>query len=223
MSILQRADEASKWSVLKAIGGSYVGGLTILTPVFGYLLLVPGVQVSVGGVEVIEGFSVTAWGGEMSSSSRLLYLGLFILGIATMIFRASCPTEIAKYKDEVEFTTAEKGVYSAHRLSSDLKYVLSLSHGTVEKSKIDALEKIEVTEHKKVRDTLVRLKSTEWWEQFEPAANMVLPEIYKTKDRRFPVLRILMGIAYAIGLGLTLIPSFKTFCSVLVLPWFGVD
>ena len=113
---------AAEWENLRKIGQSRVVKLTILVPIFGYLVLfneqvVQLFEVStqvVKGLTVVEDVQKTV---SQDTKTRLyyFYFGFSFLGIGSLIYQMFCPNLIKDYGSEREFIREEVGLVTEKR------------------------------------------------------------------------------------------------------------
>lgn len=96
------------WSSLKTVGSSYISIATIIVPVFGFLIYSSNLTL-IGLEQANEigkryGFELGEVSGDRLLRLKMTYVGLSIVGYATIAFQVFCPKSVQSYKDEREYT-----------------------------------------------------------------------------------------------------------------------
>jgi len=115
----------SPWSSLKRIGQSPAARATILVPMIGYFILLHQefahlFQFKVGRERPLCVLSVCV---ELTPIARyyFVYFGLFVVGLATLIFRVRCPETILRSDSLYAFIDQEMAIFTPSRLSEQLR------------------------------------------------------------------------------------------------------
>lgn len=121
---------AAEWVNLRRIGQSKVVRLTILVPIFGYLILFNEEIVHLFEVstQVVKGLNTVPVIQEVISNdtkTRLyfFYFGFTFLGIGSLIYQVFCPGLIKDYSSEREFLREEVGLVTKKRFNRMASYL----------------------------------------------------------------------------------------------------
>jgi hypothetical protein len=105
-------EERSRWSGLRALGQSSMVRASVLTPVFGYLLLLNDnvrqfltIQFDADGLFRCLPSMWRVW---------MLYYGSFALAIGSILFAWRCPTYVKQYATFLQMADAERHHRTAH-------------------------------------------------------------------------------------------------------------
>jgi len=117
--------KATEWENLTKIGRSKVVSLTILVPIFGYLILFNQhlVQLFELSSQIIPSISENRSNAEgqsvISSKTRArlyyFYFGFTFLGIASIIYKVRCPNIIQEYGSSRTYVREEKDMITDNR------------------------------------------------------------------------------------------------------------
>lgn len=106
----ERLSTRARWSILAAIGTAPIVRLTILVPVLGALLLF---NEAVFGVlqyaqEFLAGVGISPVESRTYSLNQLyfLYVGLSLVGVASLAFALGCPEEIRRHPTRMQYVSS---------------------------------------------------------------------------------------------------------------------
>lgn len=205
---------------MRKIGNSYVSLISILVPVFGYIVFAADLF-SIGYAAALD-FAASK-GVELQIDApinflrlKMTYVGLSVVGLTALVFKVSCPKTISVYKDGTDF--ALQSIEVAHegsmdRIRSDLAkpvwYQNSLE--SYDGTEIELKNNYEGSSPSiKARiDKRARLKRSEWLEQNLDQLNKAFLMIYERDNFSLFPLRILILLGFAIGYAITLIPGLQ--------------
>ncbi len=95
--------------MLKAIGNSYISIVTVVVPIFGYIVFSTNLSIAAlaNSLQVIEswGISPPDLGDNELIKLKMSYVGLSIVGLTTIAFQIICPPEIKSYTDVRQFSS----------------------------------------------------------------------------------------------------------------------
>jgi hypothetical protein len=93
------------WHLLKVIGGSYFSSWTMAVPFLGYLILLGSISGTTYTLDVanIDYGNVIDVNNVSFMRLKVTYLGLSLVGFATIIFRLICPANVSKHKDRDDY------------------------------------------------------------------------------------------------------------------------
>ena len=214
----------ASWSSLKTIGNSYISVVTILVPVFGYLVF----STNLGLVAASKAADyITSWGIDMRSFEtssliklKLSYVGLSLVGYSTILFQIFCPPPIQKYDDERDFVL--KSISVSHvddleRLSSEIKRGVWYQHW-VDKSQAPELfikstyqgaSPSMTARTKTVDGKMETLARSPWLEQNLDQLNKGYATSYQRSDFSRLILRLPIFFGFLIGYGVAVTPSLQ--------------
>jgi len=213
------------WHVLKIIGGSFLSSLTVAIPLLGYLIFFGSYSNGVYQLDIKNLGSYEITFGEDFGFIRLklTYVGLFIIGFTTIIFKVFCPAEVSNYRDDrgyVEHSIATSFPDEVQRYQDWVKqrfwYAFSLPV-------LDAARTAELINENTSKASKIHnggqktpLERSEWLEKNLNAMNSIYSAGYQIKDHSNFLTRSFVLAGYLVGFLLTLLPSFQVFGEVLV-------
>ena len=116
VSLRQRLTTALSWSTLRGIGNSRIVQISAIMPFVGYAIVYS---------DVVERLYCRTWSNiftreplscSINSSFmmrlHLLYTGLFMLGLGSLIFNYFCPKVVRRYPDATDFISSEANTTS---------------------------------------------------------------------------------------------------------------
>lgn len=150
---MSRLIHLPEWEALRTIGQSRIVSLTMLAPFVGYLIIF-----NHGVVDFLElsldaiGFNNRTGYSSQPNLSRLrqLYLGLTLIGAASVIFKWRCPSVIQRHHNRYEFVNAEIKIMTDERFA-DIQRVLSNIRAQTPDfwdGKIQAICDVSLTKHR---------------------------------------------------------------------------
>lgn len=212
------------WVTLKGIGASYLSTITIAVPLIGYLIFFGNYTNGVYTIDVgvIGKYDIVY--GEKFDFIRLkmTYVGLSIIGFATILFKIFCPNEVNSYKDErnyIESSISTSFTSEVHRKIDDI------NSWSWRKQFVEGIRNFsddEVQEFNKSRAAKstnpkgMKLNRSDWLEKNQDLLNEVYSITYKNKNASFIFARYAALLGYVLGFILILIPSLQIFYSVYV-------
>lgn len=209
----------TRWSVLRTIGASYLSTLTIIVPFLGYLIFFGSFQGSTFSIDFLAlNAEVSVSESESFIRLKLTYVGLSIIGFATMLYKITCPSEVALYKSMRDYIQASVDVtFPSH--ARGLKSELSKKrwYDFAIDARIPAQE-VEIVDVDGSRSTRQRtagqdrsLERSEWLEANQNALNYLFSRKYEQADASGILARVIVSVGYAAGFILLLIPSITIF------------
>jgi hypothetical protein len=212
------------WYLLRTIGGSYFSSWTMVVPFLGYLILLGSIN------DLTYSLDLTSLGlGQVAAESspgfmrmKLTFLGLSLVGFATITFRLSCPGEIAKYRDREHYileaaksSFPDEAKRKLQRVRRKVWYQASIE-GLDEARAVDIVESNQSTAAKMHSGgTAPSLDRESWLDKNLNALNAVHSAEYEIASYSKLPLRHAIFLVYAIGFILTLYPSLQVFWLVL--------
>jgi hypothetical protein len=195
------------WDRLRIIGNSRLIKLTIIMPLVGYLIIFNSYVVSALHLASdyfssdIENSLLGNIAGEfLASRLRLLYFGLFLMGIGSSLFSLFCPQKVKQYADAVALAQRELSFLP-------IPYFYSLV-GELSRTRSPHYADIDIDEY---RDRL----ATNEGESLETLKIQVITEWFWVQNHRYPSIRWAAFLSFLSGFCLLLYPSITTFISVL--------
>lgn len=121
---------AAEWANLARIGQSKVVRLTILVPIFGYLILFNEQVVYLFEVstQVVKGLNTVPGIQEVISNDTKMrlyffYFGFTFVGLSSFVYQMLCPSLIKDYSSEREFIREEVGLVTKKRFYRMASYL----------------------------------------------------------------------------------------------------
>ena len=187
-------EQQSRWSELHAIGNSRIVRSSALVPLIGYLILLNANLAQYARIY-----------GDFDVSWRLiaLYLGLSLVGLASIIYAAFCPETIKRYRTAVEYTIAENSYFLA---GNNFRYVCDSAradyHKLAEwKKSVPGLTDPDLLADELPRAEHIYVLMTARW-----TIRNLSRRLWRTTALAF----------YAIGFGIVSIPTLATAVNVLM-------
>jgi hypothetical protein len=212
------------WKTLKGIGASYLSTITIAVPLIGYLIFFGNYTNGVYTIDVgvIGKYDVVY--GEKFDFIRLkmTYVGLSVVGFATILFRLFCPNEVSSYKDERNYVEDSISTSFTSEVHRKIDAINSWSWRRQFVEGIRDFSDDEVQEFNKSRAAKdispegMKLSRSDWLEKNQDLLNEVYSITYKSANASFIAARYATLIGYALGFILILVPSLQIFYSVYV-------
>jgi hypothetical protein len=206
--VLSWLEKRSRWSTLRTLGQSSMVRASVLTPAFGYLLLLNEnvrqyltIQFDAGGLFHYLPSMWRVW---------MLYYGSFILAIGSIFFASRCPVYIKQYASAFQMADAERHHRTAHHeytelLSQELK---ALYDGMSEwENSIFGLTRLWPNQANLGVGQISNLKSSDQW-------SLGLIHIWSVNDIKRPWWRIATLLLFTTGLCLLAVPAILTFVQV---------
>jgi len=210
----------SSWDSLKKIGSSYVSLISILVPIFGYVVFAADLT-TIGYSALLEyaesrGIQVDIDTPASFLRLKMTYVGLSIVGLTALAFKIVCPKTISVYEDAPEY--AHSSISVAHEgamesIKSELKKrpwfddaVRNQGDSTIELK--NSYEGASPTIRARIKDD-ARLRRTEWIEQNHDQLNKAFLTLYDRENYSLFVFRILVFLGFAVGYVITLLPGLQ--------------
>ena len=207
-----------KWDLLGKIGNSKIMGLTIIMPLIGYMVIFNvhvveylNLSTSLFTGESSNGSVPAQTGPEFKESTRLLliYYGLTLLGIASIIYQFFCPPLIKMYPYEGRYIESEIALMTNLRYQEMSKKLMDCySEGSDETKKLKKIIGVtnEIFSNGKKNDEddpeykrqMIDFMSINW----------------AHSNNLGKVIRFFVTIFYALGFAALAIPSIMTFVAV---------
>ena len=216
--IFARAFRLGSWSQLKSVGNSYVSIVTVVVPIFGYVLLSANFSVAAiaSGLEVLDtwGIQPPNLGGDGLIRLKMSYVGLSIVGLTTIAFQIACPAEIKAYVDNNDFTLQSINVaYSdalaalADRLNKG-RWYHELIHPDIS-SKVNFKDSYQGKNPSvKARISVdAQLNRGVWLDKNTDHLNKAFYLAYEWQNYSLMLLRWIILLGFTTGYLLTLVPS----------------
>lgn len=230
MSFFEKLHELYKWSILRQVGASKFASAVSLVPLLGYLVIFN--EQVLGLVEA--GLSHTSSSSKEESSLGIgriaaLYVGLVIVGVASVVFRLLCPKEIFESRDFYEHLRLELDAISRARFKQIKEDAIQLieqspSGRTKEKLSIyldhisTAVEESEDDFQKHRAQSLDGSYSLGWEQWLAKNRDIVTTSIeakYLSLDIRRPAARGTVALLYVVGFAFCVYPTLGTFVEAI--------
>lgn len=199
------------WELLRSFGNSKFAKLSMLVPVFGYLIIFNDVFVSMIGssmewacaafrsAECVAGGSAHLEGDFMLRRVVNIYLALTAIGFSTLIFQILCPHEVKKFR-HVENYVSENTKIFHHEFNRRIRNVL---------------DKKSPQDTKRIQDTFDRYKEFDRPKASEMYDRDILSLWFENQNLRFVVGRWVCFILFCVGTALLAYPTLVVFFKVL--------
>jgi len=211
------------WSTLRIIGRSPLASATVFIPIVGYFVIF-NEEIS-KYLQLLPIFSNP--GVDNPNLTRLisLYLGLFSLGIASIIFYLFCPQEVSQNVTEHDFIVKEIDIMNPFRfqtiqqeLSVLKKYGSSAVHAEAERLNTVELSDTIGAAIAGSNDLRGRgLAWNDWINRNKKDISSILSLKYQLLNKSKWVLRVASTGFYLLGFVFVLIPSVRLFIHALML------
>lgn len=216
---------APTWSILRLIGRSRLAQATIFIPIVGYFVLF-NEQIT-KYLRLLPTLAEAPREIDEYTLGRLLclYIGLFCIGIGSILFQMCSPREIADNKNEHEFSTGELDLMTSYRFYSMRNALPALQHcGTAGmRPEIARLLEIQLSDtvgHQGMELGDLRGRGLAWqdWQNRNRNDLISVCEItYKLLDYSKWFWRTAITLFYVVGFVFLLYPSAQVFFRALVL------
>jgi hypothetical protein len=212
---------AGKWSTLKTIGNSYISVVTILVPIFGYVIFSSslGFTALTNALEIAADWGLTA--PELKDGGllrlKMSYVGLSIVGYSTIAFQILCPGEVKAYSDSRAFTldansvAHDEGIQDIVNKLSEGVWYHSLLHPSMDTT-------VSISTHydgsapsirAREKKDKPKLNRSVWFEKNLDQLNKAHQLIFDWKDHSWFPVRWLILAGFLCGYILTVIPSIQ--------------
>jgi hypothetical protein len=195
------------WGRLRVIGNSRLVRLTIIIPLLGYLIVfnshvVSALQLATSyfSSDIEHSLLGNVNSEFLASRLRLLYFGLFLIGIGSSLFTLFCPQKVKQYVDAVALAERELTFLP-------LPHFYSLVDDLSRKRNRYYTD-IDMDEY---RDRL----ATNEGESLNAVKIQIITEWYWSQNHRYPPIRWAAFLSFLGGFCLLSYPSITTFISVL--------
>lgn len=183
--------EALRWANLRTIGNSPLVRASALVPLLGYLVLF---NEHIAGQQTIIGQLPLSW------RLMVLYLGLSLVGLGSIIYVLRCPETIRRYSSAVDYSLAEARYFGT---GNNLQFLRTSVHHELAKKpwlkdKVHGLTDPDILEVGEGERHLLALMSARW----------------HIRNAGRPVARGLVWFFYIVGFSLAAIPTIATFLQV---------
>jgi len=188
------------WGNLKIIGQSKLVSMTIIIPLFGYIIFFNEQLISI--IEVsnsyLNQFKIIHTDITLNNSNKLFYIyfGLSFLGIASILYKLVSPSLINEYKSMREYIDKEKMIMNLNNTNILFNKLKDDNNKDVDLLQDKIVPVSEISD-----DTLIGIMSINW----------------KHNNELFQKTRMLVFSLYIVGFLLLFIPSIRMFYNVGVI------
>lgn len=223
-------DKLSKkvtWSTLKTIGGSKFAAAATILPLVGYLLFFS--EVTISFIENFEASLRQFIGIENKEKAqdvldnqklKMMYIGLWSIGFATLMFRLLCPKTIGDYLNEREYVENSIAVSNKSHFALTIQEIRNEFSCCHQVNSISEARQVEVQNDIRSPSGIARgskeLLRSDWLEKNSDSLSLVYRCKYEKDDLSMLYIRIIIGALYGVGLLTTLVPSANTFMIVVI-------
>ena len=199
------------WEVLRSFGNSKVSKLTILIPIFGYLIIFNDsfvflISSSLNWVCAYfqDGTCNASENVAFSRDFMLqkvvdIYLALSVIAFSTILFQLFCPYEIKRFW-HVETYVAENTRIFHHEFNRRLRNILDIER----QGEID-----------RIQSTFDRYKEHDRSKASEMYDRDILSLWFDFQNSRFPTIRWICFVMFAFGVALIMYPTFVVFGKIV--------
>lgn len=187
------------WISLKKIGQSKIVTMTIIIPLFGYMIFFNESMIKLFELSTSylnQYSSTTNMDFEYSNKLFYLYFGFSFIGIASLIYRIVSPDLINEYKSLREYIDKEKNIMSLTNVTQLYNLLKDNSNNKVDKLQ-DNIIPVETVSS----ETVTNIMSINW-------------EHHNTS---FVKTRNIIFYLYIFGFVLVFIPSIQMFYSICII------
>lgn len=183
--------EALRWAGLRTVGNSPLVRASALVPLLGYLVLL---NEHVAGQQTIVGQLPLSW------RLMVLYLGLSLVGVGSVIYVLRCPETIRRYSSAVDYSLAEARYFGS---GNNLGFLRTSVRGELARrprliNRVHGLTDPDILEDGEEERHLLALMSARW----------------HIRNVCRPFARALVWSFYVTGFALATIPTVATFLQV---------
>jgi hypothetical protein len=209
-----------KWDTLRLLGQSRIVSLTTLTPFIGYLIifnhyLVEYLRLS---SDILSHFGGNT-DATSTSMSRLvqLYIGLVLIGIASIFFKACCPRIISRHRDLYDYVESELKVINTDRFRSIQARFHDLHRWGRSKwaTKLNSGRAITLKENRTTLSETLPLVWEGWINENRLALTTALATSYELENDAREIARWFIALCYVSGFSFLAWPSLIIFTRVL--------
>jgi len=196
------------WTWLREVGNSTPVKLTVLIPLVGYLIIF---NEALNDYWNLAKEYVGAPTGALSIKLPLIYVGLCVLAVGSVVYSLRCPDIVKRYPSSAAFVGGDGpsiGEYASGIIEEEIR----------QSSHLDELGRIR----KRFESRLpMRDIDEEFAEQRRRINNAVLHLYFDVLDTSRPLARLFVSAAFLVGFSLLLIPSLQVFSRVVAI-LFGI-
>ena len=188
------------WSELKKVGQSKLVNMTILIPLFGYIIFFNDKLTSIVEISTsyLSQFQTIESNISFDTSNNLFYIyfGLSLLGIASILYKLASPSLINEYISMREYIDKERNIMNLCNTTSLYNLLTDQKNSKVSslQDKIIPVEEIDI-------DTVVGIMSINW----------------EHNNTLYKKTRVLILLLYIFGFFLISIPSIKMFFAIIII------
>lgn len=113
-----------RWSDLRKLGQSNLLALTIFAPLIGWLIIFNNKVIDL--LFLSSSVFGSAAGDLTIGRIKLVYFGLFSLGISSFLFRLFCPDEIQEFSSQSKFIDGESSLITQARVTCLIQKIIDL-------------------------------------------------------------------------------------------------
>lgn len=210
-----------KWSIIRTIGHSRIAKATILIPIVGYFVIFN--EQLTHYLNLIPTLSNKPADPTLDTLNltRLicLYIGLFCIGIGSIIFIFACPEQIADHDNEHHFITKQIDIMTPLRFGSiqqNLRQLRSFASPNL-LPEIDRLIAAQLSDSIGIADARTEelrgggLRWTDWINRNKNTISESLSILYNLLDQNRWDFRAIISVLYLIGFGFLIWPSSEVF------------
>lgn len=212
------------WHLLRGIGASYFSTWTMIVPFLGYLILLGSISGSTYSIDLSSigvGDTATDTNGSFLRL-KITYIGLSIIGYATILFRIACPSEISNSKDMDEYILAAPTISFPDDAKRKLERIQKKFWYERYIEGCGEARAVALHEENRTRAALLHsdgeapsLDRDDWLNKNINSLNAISYLCYEIANYSKIPVRYLIFLMYFVGFIATLVPSVQIFIGVL--------
>lgn len=186
------------WTVLRGLGNSLPARISIAAPILGHMILF---NESIAAI--LSNLTINNASGAHLNNLYCLYVGLFVMGIASTIYQIRCHRIVKRYFDEEDFVITAGPTMTRRDLHG---YLITLERiGHDETSQFDL---------RLAKQQFEMLGGEPAGDNDAPVRNSILKAYYSALAQSRPISRWCATMLYVVAFGFLAVPSLLTFLNV---------
>ncbi len=198
------------WEILRSFGNSKFAKMSVLVPIFGYMIIFNDAFVSAIGSSMewaCRAFNSNACvaGGVASLDDEFmlrkvinLYMALSAIGVSTVIFQILCPHEVKKFWHVEDYVSENTKIFH-HEFNRKVR---------------DILDKELPAETSRIQGTFDHYKEHDRPKASEMYDRDILSLWFEFQNKRFPLARWVCFSLFVLGVALLAYPTMIVFIKV---------
>lgn len=201
------------WIALRKIGNSSLAKATIFMPIVGYFVIFNDELVKY--LQILESLAGKA-ASDDHGLTRLLsvYIGLFFVGVASIVFLFFCPPELAETASEYEFSQKEMDIMNPERVTKTKNQLKEMKKKALKSryADIDRLSEVAMSETvTSFGGSAPLLAWPDWIARNKGNISAVVALKYAILNEARFLVRVICTSCYAVGFLFLFFPSAHVF------------